>query len=123
MLQALGLGPAEEAIYTALLARPTASAQDLARQTGLDKAETTRVLLDLATRGLVAVATEAGSGAPDSADCGAGRQPARYRLTPPSVALAPLLVEQRNALHRAETAFSMLTEQYRSTAAHPAGSI
>lgn len=119
MLQALGLGPAEEAVYTALLARPTASAQDLARQTGLEAAETTRILLDLATRGLVAVATEAGSGAPDTADCEA----ARYRLTPPSVALAPFLVEQRNALHRAETAFSMLTEQYRSTAAHPAGSV
>lgn len=121
MLQALGLGLEEEAIYTALLARPTASAQDVARQTGLEKAETTRILLDLATRGLVAIATEAE--APDSADCAAGRRPARYRLTPPSVALAPLLVEQRNALHRAETAFSMLTEQYRSTAAHPAGSI
>ncbi|MGW6902378.1 helix-turn-helix domain-containing protein [Streptomyces sp. NBC_01727] len=119
MLQALGLGPDEEAVYTALLARPTASAQDLARQTGLEAAETTRILLDLATRGLVAVATEAGSEAPDSAGCGA----ARYRLTPPSVALAPFLVEQRNALHRAETAFSMLTEQYRSTAAHPAGSV
>ncbi|MFE5094845.1 helix-turn-helix domain-containing protein [Streptomyces sp. NPDC056638] len=123
MLQALGLGPAEEAIYTALLARPTASAQDLARQTGLEKAETTRILLDLTTRGLVAVAGEAGSGTPDSADCGGGCRPARYRLTPPSVALAPFLVEQRNALHRAETAFSMLTEQYRSTAAHPAGSV
>ncbi|MER5684030.1 helix-turn-helix domain-containing protein [Streptomyces sp. NPDC002205] len=123
MLQALGLGPAEEAIYTALLARPTASAQDLARQTGLEKAEITRILLDLTTRGLVAVAGEAGSGTPDSADCEAGRRLARYRLTPPSVALAPFLVEQRNALHRAETAFSMLTEQYRSTAAHPAGSV
>ncbi|MFE7395023.1 helix-turn-helix domain-containing protein [Streptomyces sp. NPDC057582] len=123
MLQALGLGPAEEAIYTALLARPTASAQDLARQTGLESAETTRILLDLTTRGLVAVADDAGSGAPDSADCDAGCRPARYRLTPPSVALAPFLAEQRNALHRAETAFSMLTEQYRSTAAHPAGSV
>ncbi|MGW1402938.1 helix-turn-helix domain-containing protein [Streptomyces sp. NPDC002405] len=123
MLQALGLGPAEEAIYTALLARPTASAQELAGQTGIEEGETARILLDLVTRGLVAVATEAGSGTPDSADCGAGLQPARYRLTPPSVALAPFLVEQRNALHRAETAFSMLTEQYRSTAAHPAGSV
>ncbi|MET8404658.1 helix-turn-helix domain-containing protein [Streptomyces sp900116325] len=119
MLQALGLGPAEEAVYTSLLARPTASAQELVRQTGLDEAEATRILLDLATRGLVPVATEAGGGAPDSVDCGA----ARFRLTPPSVALAPFLVEQRNALHRAETAFSMLTEQYRSTAAHPAGSV
>ncbi|MFJ1679510.1 helix-turn-helix domain-containing protein [Streptomyces sp. NPDC088251] len=123
MLQALGLGRDEEAIYTALLARPTASAQDLARQTGLAKAESVRILLDLAARGLVAVATEAGGRAPDSADCEAGLQPAYYRLTPPSVALAPLLVEQRNALHQAETAFSMLTEQYRSTAAHTTGGV
>ncbi|MFF7144297.1 helix-turn-helix domain-containing protein [Streptomyces nodosus] len=123
MLQALGLGPAEEAVYTALLVRPTASAQELARQTGLEQAETARTLLDLATRGLVAVGTEAESRAPDSADCEAGLQPARYRLTPPSVALAPFLVEQRNALDRAETAFSMLVEQYRNTAAHPAGSV
>ncbi|OIJ88353.1 helix-turn-helix domain-containing protein [Streptomyces colonosanans] len=123
MLQALGLGPVEEAVYTALLARPTATAQELAQQTGLGQAETARILLDLTTRGLAAVASEAERGAPDSADCGAGPQPARYRLTPPSVALAPFLVEQRNALHRAETAVSMLIEQYRSTAAHPAGSV
>ncbi|MFB7596757.1 helix-turn-helix domain-containing protein [Streptomyces sp. NPDC056160] len=123
MLQALGLGPAEEAIYTALLARPTASAQELAGQAGIEESETARILLDLAKRGLVAVATEAGAGSPDSAGCRVGLQPVRYRLTPPSVALAPLLVEQRNALHRAETAFSMLTEQYRSTAAHPAASV
>jgi sugar-specific transcriptional regulator TrmB/DNA-binding CsgD family transcriptional regulator len=118
MLKALGLGPGEEAIYTALLARPTASAQELAQQTGVEQSGTDRILRDLVTRGLVAVATETGSGAPDSAHC-----PVRYRLTPPSVALAPFLVEQRNALYRAEAAFSMLTEQYRSTAAHPAGSI
>ncbi|MFF8913039.1 helix-turn-helix domain-containing protein [Streptomyces sp. NPDC015032] len=123
MLQALGLGPAEEAIYTALLARPTASAQDLARQTGLERAECARILLDLTARGLVAVATEAGSGNPDSADCEAGPRPARYRLTPPSVSLAPLLVQQRNALHQVESAFSMLTEQYRSSAAHTAGGV
>ncbi|MEU9861379.1 helix-turn-helix domain-containing protein [Streptomyces sp. NPDC047971] len=119
MLQALGLGLAEEAVYTALLARPTASAGDIARETGLERAETTRVLHELAARGLVAVASEADGGAPDGAD----RRPARYRLTPPSVALAPFLVEQRDALHRAETAFSMLTEQYRSTAAHPAANV
>ncbi|MFJ9680596.1 helix-turn-helix domain-containing protein [Streptomyces sp. NPDC101194] len=123
MLQALGLGPAEEVVYTALLARPTASAQDLARQTGLEKAESVRILLDLAARGLVSVAAEAGSGAPESADCEVGLQPAHYRLTPPSVALAPLLVAQRDALHQAETAFSMVTEQYRSTAAHTAGGV
>ena len=124
MLQALGLSPAEEAVYTALLARPTASAQDLARQAGLEKGDTAHILHDLTARGLVAVDAGAGSGASAPVGCGAGDgSTTRYRLTPPSVALAPLLVEQRNALHRAETAFSMLTEQYRSTAAHPAGSV
>ncbi|GGT21092.1 hypothetical protein GCM10010222_73800 [Streptomyces tanashiensis] len=124
MLQALGLGRAEETVYTALLGRPTASAYELVRQTGLEEPEVAGILLDLSARGLVAIAAEAGGGAPDASDRGAAdRTPARYRLTPPSVALAPLLVEQRNALHRAETAFSMVTEQYRSTAAHPAGSV
>ncbi|MDV5149142.1 helix-turn-helix domain-containing protein [Streptomyces sp. SBC-4] len=123
MLQALGLGQAEETVYTALLGRPTASTYELVRQTGLAEPEVTRILVDLSARGLVAIAAEAGSGAPDSSGRGVDRMPARYRLTPPSVALAPLLVEQRNALHRAETAFSMVTEQYRSTAAHPAGSV
>ncbi|MFE7464716.1 helix-turn-helix domain-containing protein [Streptomyces sp. NPDC057499] len=132
MLQALGLSPDEETVYTALLARPTASARDLAGQTGLGRDDAARVLHDLAARGLVAVAVEAGmtgtagtcgaAGAPAGAGTGDGSA-TPYRLTPPSVALAPLLVEQRNALHRAETALSMLTEQYRSTAAHSAGSV
>ncbi|MFF3061128.1 helix-turn-helix domain-containing protein [Streptomyces sp. NPDC057909] len=124
MLQALGLGAAEGAVYTALLPRPSASTQDLARQTGLERAEIARVLRDLAARGLVAVVSEAGGETLDPTGPGAnGGTTTRYRLTPPSVALAPLLVEQRNALQRAETAFSMLTEQYRSAAAHPAGSV
>ncbi|MFB7212507.1 helix-turn-helix domain-containing protein [Streptomyces sp. NPDC056255] len=124
MLQALGLGSAEEAVYTALLPRSSASAQELVRQTGLERAEIARVLLDLAARGLVVVVSEAGGEVPAPAGRGADGGPAaRYRLTPPSVALAPLLVEQRNALQRAENAFSVLTEQYRSTAAHPAGSV
>ncbi|MFI8437929.1 helix-turn-helix domain-containing protein [Streptomyces sp. NPDC079020] len=124
MLQALGLGRAEEAVYTALLPRSSASAQDLVRQTGLEQAEIARVLRDLAARGLVAVVSDAVGETPGSADRVSDDGPAtRYRLTPPSVALAPLLVDQRNALQRAETAFSMLTEQYRSAAAHPAGSV
>ncbi|MGW8597925.1 helix-turn-helix domain-containing protein [Streptomyces sp. NPDC055893] len=123
MLQALGLGRNEEAVYTALLSRPTASSQELVRQTGLGEPEVDRVLLDLSERGLVVVAAEGDDRLPDPSDGRSPRPSARYRLTPPSVALAPLLVEQRNALHRAEAAFTMLTEQYRSTAAHPAGSV
>ncbi|MFF4755369.1 helix-turn-helix domain-containing protein [Streptomyces sp. NPDC002514] len=123
MLQALGLGPAEEAVYTALMARPEASAHDLARQTGIAAAETARVLADMVTRGLVSVAAQ-----PDREESGPDTLPnesplVRYRLTPPSVALAPYLVEQRNTLHQAESAFSMLIEQYRSTAVHTAGGV
>ncbi|MDQ8704545.1 helix-turn-helix domain-containing protein [Streptomyces sp. LHD-70] len=123
MLQALGLGPDEEAVYNALLPRPSASAQDLARQAGLEQGETIRILRELAARGLVLVTPETDCAASAPVRCGADGPATRYRLSPPSVALAPLLVEQRNALHRAETAFAMLTEQYRSTAAHPAGSV
>lgn len=121
MLEALGLGPKEEGIYTALLARPAASARDLARHTGLEEAESDRILLDLAARGLVTAATD--TAAPGSPETDTAPQPARYRPTPPSVALAPLLVEQRNALHLAETAYAKLTEQYRATAAHSAGGV
>ncbi|MFD7431383.1 helix-turn-helix domain-containing protein [Streptomyces sp. NPDC059818] len=123
MLQALGLSPPEDAVYTALLARPSASAREVALQAGLEEGESDRVLLDLAARGLVAVAREAAVLGPDSADGGAGPRSARYRLTPPSVALAPILAEQRNALHLAETAFSKLSEQYRTTAARTAGGV
>lgn len=123
MLQALGLSPSEEAVYTALLVRPSASVRDVALQAGLGEGESERILLDLAARGLVAVAREAVADGPDSAGGKDGPRSARYRLTPPSVALAPLLAEQRNALHLAETAFSKLTEQYRTTAAHTAGGV
>lgn len=123
MLQALGLGPAEEAVYSALLPRPSASAQDLARQAGLDQADTVRILRELVARGLVLVTSGTDREATASVRGGSDGPAARYRPAPPSVALAPLLVEQRNALHRAETAVSVLTEQYRSTAAHSAGSV
>jgi sugar-specific transcriptional regulator TrmB/DNA-binding CsgD family transcriptional regulator len=123
MLQALGLGPTEEALYTALLAQVTASAHDLARQTGIAVAETARVLADMEVRGLVSVAAP-----PDLEESGPTGRPTgvpsvHYRLAPPSTALAPFLVEQRNALHQAESAFSILIEQYRSSAAHSAGGV
>ncbi|MGW1229293.1 helix-turn-helix domain-containing protein [Streptomyces sp. NPDC002530] len=123
MLQALGLSPSEEAVYTALLARPTASARELAGQAGLGEAESDRILLALAARGLVAAVREDANAAPDPAAAVRVPRPVRYRLTPPSVALAPLLAEQRNALHLAETAFSRLDEQYRTTAARTAGGV
>ncbi|MFE9610791.1 helix-turn-helix domain-containing protein [Streptomyces sp. NPDC006012] len=119
MLQALGLGPSEEAVYTALMAQSEASAHDLARRTGIAAAETARVLADMEARGLVSVATQ-----PDREEPGPARSRLiRYRLTPPSVALAPFLAERRTALHQAESAFSVLIEQYRSTAVHTAGGV
>lgn len=124
MLQALGLGPAEEAVYTALMAQPVACAYDLARRTGTAAAETARVLAEMEKRGLVSVADPPGG--EESGPAGRRSDAAlsvRYRLAPPSVALAPYLVEQRSALHRAESAFSMLIEQYRNTAVSSAGAV
>ncbi|SEO13347.1 Sugar-specific transcriptional regulator TrmB [Actinacidiphila rubida] len=122
MLEALGLASHEEAVYRALLSRPAATAQDLAGQTGIDRAAAERIVRDLVGRGLVAVATEAAApgagGGPE-----AGPAPARYRLTPPSVALAPVLVRQRNALSQAETAYAQVAEQYRGTAMHTAAGL
>lgn len=107
MLEALGLGAPEEAVYMALLAGPAASAQDLAWQTGLEEATSERILRDLTARGLVAVATDTRTSGPAGLEGrpepgpvagpasapeepGAGvRRPTRYRLTPPSMALAP----------------------------------
>ncbi|QNS08017.1 TrmB family transcriptional regulator [Streptomyces xanthii] len=120
MLRELGLSRDEEAVYTALLTRPVASVAELVRRTVLTESEVIRVLDDLALRGLVAVDAAAAT-AWDGPE--GERSPAGYRLAPPSVALAPFLVEQRNALQRAETAFSMVTEQYRSAVAHPAGGV
>ncbi|MGW5202616.1 helix-turn-helix domain-containing protein [Streptomyces spiralis] len=123
MLEALGLGPTEEAVYTALMAQPTASAHDLARQTGIAAAETARVLADMETRGLVSVAAQLDREEPGPAGQPTESRFVRYRLAPPSVALAPFLVEQRNALHQAESAFSVLIEQYRDTAVHSASGV
>jgi sugar-specific transcriptional regulator TrmB len=53
MLHALGLDPGEEAVYTALLALPTASAPELARRCGLVTADVARTLSAPAERGLV----------------------------------------------------------------------
>lgn len=83
MLQALGLGAAEGVVYTALLPRPSASAQDLARQTGLERAEIARV----GPRGPVRSPTRPCGAAPpgasrlvDTATQGAQQAPDETRL-------------------------------------------
>jgi DNA-binding CsgD family transcriptional regulator/sugar-specific transcriptional regulator TrmB len=78
---------------------------------------------DLEARGLVSVAAQPDGDESDPTPQSTGSPAVHYRLTPPSTALAPFLVEQRNALRQAESAFSMLIEQYRSSAAHSAGGV
>ncbi|MFE5947864.1 helix-turn-helix domain-containing protein, partial [Streptomyces sp. NPDC056480] len=89
MLQALGLGRNEEAVYTALLARPTASAQELVRRTGLEEPEVAQVLLGLTERGLVVVAAAGGGGGAHPARGGGAPAPPPFRGTPPTGGQGP----------------------------------
>ncbi|MFG2562015.1 helix-turn-helix domain-containing protein [Streptomyces sp. NPDC048496] len=71
MLEPVGLTPAEEAVYRLLVTLPTASADEIAEQSGLTAAKTERVLAALKTKGL-ASATD--------------RTPHSFAATPPDVA-------------------------------------
>lgn len=102
MYGVLGLDEAEEAAYRALVAVPSADVADLARRTGLHRHDVASALASLEQHGLAAR-----SGA--SAD--------HYVASPPSVALAALVVQRQEELRRAEVDIAALAETYRQTEA------
>ncbi|MEU4092302.1 helix-turn-helix domain-containing protein [Streptomyces sp. NPDC026673] len=101
MLEAAGLTEVEETVYRLLVSTATASADEVAAQTGLPPGQTEGVLASLATKGLASRA--------DS-------RPRHYSATPPDVALLPRLQRHADALDKARTAVTDLLESYRSTA-------
>ncbi|MFF9568832.1 helix-turn-helix domain-containing protein [Streptomyces sp. NPDC014685] len=100
MLEAVGLAPAEETVYRLLVTLLTASAEEIAEQSGLATAEVERVLTVLTEKGLVS-ATD--------------RAPRSFAATPPDVALLPHLQKQSDALDHARLAVTELLETYRRT--------
>ena len=100
MLAALGLEPAEEAIYRALLSRPSATATQIAEHLELTEPDVAKALARLQECGLVDPYATSG-----------------YCAAPPAVALGALITDRRDALRMAEHALVTLAEEHRAATA------
>ncbi|MEV4411218.1 helix-turn-helix domain-containing protein [Catellatospora sp. NPDC049609] len=100
MLGALGLAPDEEAVYRALLARPSATAMLLADALELPEPAVDKSLNRLVDWGL---ALRSGGEA--------------FIAAPPAMALGALITERRDGLRMAEQALVSLAEEHRASVA------
>ncbi|HEX6151354.1 helix-turn-helix domain-containing protein [Nocardioides sp.] len=100
MLEALGVEPGVEAVYRALLGRPTTTASDLAEVLHRPASDIEAQLATLVATGL---ALSSGDEA--------------YIAAPPAVALGALITERRDGLRLAEQALGSLAEEYRAAVA------
>ncbi|RIQ20722.1 helix-turn-helix domain-containing protein [Jiangella rhizosphaerae] len=100
MFDVLGLGEAEESAYRALVEVPSADVAALAARLGVRPGEAATALASLERRGLAARSSAS---------------PEHYVASPPSVALAALVVDRQEELRRAEVEIAALTEAYRRT--------
>ncbi|MGW7413429.1 helix-turn-helix domain-containing protein [Streptomyces sp. NPDC054863] len=103
MLQAAGIGAAEERVYRLLVAVRVADAAAVADQLGLDAAHTHELLASLHDKGLVGqvpVPPEGGV--------------VRYVPVAPDAALSPLLLRGQEALEEARRGVDQLSEEYRA---------
>jgi sugar-specific transcriptional regulator TrmB len=110
MFEALGLEPADSAVYVALVGNPRASAGELATTARLSPAQTRCALVRLAERGLV-------SRLP-------GR-PMRYLAAPPDAAIGELIGAVESELWQARDAAQALMETHRAASryTHPEQSL
>ncbi len=97
-LDVLGIDPAEEGAYRALLRHSAASPAELAADLGLSAARVRALLNGLAAKGLVTLSRQ---------------RPRRFRAVPPAIALDALVQRQSDALARAGAAAAALVEEFR----------
>ncbi|MBT2389040.1 TrmB family transcriptional regulator [Streptomyces sp. ISL-1] len=100
MLEAAGLTAVEETVYRLLITTASATADEIASQTGLAPGEAEGILATLATQGLASPTD---------------RQPRQFTAASPDVALLPRLQRNADALDQARAAVTDLLESYRST--------
>jgi DNA-binding CsgD family transcriptional regulator len=100
VLDVLGLADREQRCYEQLVAHPNLTAQELADRLRLSVATVQGDLERLETSGLV-------SGTVD--------RPSRYLPAPPTVAIEPLILRQRERLERVRGYAEQLMTQYRDT--------
>src|SRR3954466_8426652 len=105
MLEPLGLAPAAEEVYRALLGEPDSSARQIADRTGLPLSRVRENLAHLVSLRLVQ-RSEA--------------RPARFRTAPPDIAITALVNERQAALEKARLAVPrLLAEYHEGTASLP----
>lgn len=100
MLGPLGIGPAEESVYRALLGHPSVTPMQLAESLELPEPETAKALAYLEELGLAHRGSDG-----------------EYRAAPPAVALGSLITERRDGLRMAEHALVTLAEEHRAALA------
>ncbi|MFF1678493.1 helix-turn-helix domain-containing protein [Streptomyces sp. NPDC058256] len=98
MLEGLGIEPAEEQVYVALVARPATNAQELADRTGLLEPEVEHVLAELELKGLV------------TSHPGQRR---RLRAAPPDINLSLMALQRMDGVRKAQFAIAQLAQSYR----------
>jgi len=98
VLGALGLSPAEERIYRAVVSGYRSDADEIADNLGARRGEVTAALKVLLAKGLV---TRTGD---------------RYAAAPPDVLLGPMLVKGQAELEQARAAVAQLADEYRGGA-------
>jgi Sugar-specific transcriptional regulator TrmB len=110
MFEALGLAPAESAVYVAVVGNPRASVEELATTARLSRAQTGRALIQLTQRGMV-------SRLP-------GR-PVRFLAAPPDAAIGELIGAVESKLWQARDAVQALMETHRAASRyiHPEQSL
>lgn len=102
MLRGIGLEEDQTRVYRALVARPSATAAELAPEVALPSAQVEAVVGELEALGLVARQ---------------GADPGRVVPSPPRVALGALLAEQERRLATARSGLEVLEATYRDGAA------
>lgn len=101
VLAVLGVEPADERAYRALVGRQAATLDELSAELGADREQLARSLALLETRGLVARS---------------GGRHDRYVAAPPTVAIGALLNQHRAELRQVEVTLASLAETYRTAA-------
>ncbi|MFE2022033.1 helix-turn-helix domain-containing protein [Streptomyces sp. NPDC059499] len=101
MLEGLGIGPVEEQVYVALVARAATDAGELADRSGMPEPEVEHALAELELMGLVT--THPG-------------QRRGLRAAPPDISLNLMALQRMDGVRKAQLAIAQLTQSYRGDA-------
>lgn len=101
VLDAVGIGEAEETVYRAIIERPGRNVRQVADATALTQRDARRILRNLEERGLITLA-------PDT--------PQRFMPAPPDVALEALVIQRQAELEQVRSVAARFAEQIRNRA-------